>query len=215
MYLIIFGAPGVGKGVQAKMLSVNYNIPQISTGDMLRQAVKDETELGVKAKSIMKQGRLVPDDLMINIIKERILKPDCVNGFILDGFPRTIPQAESLSKLMKQMRLPAFICIEICVPDNVIIKRITSRKVCEHCHKDYNPNTNPAPADNKCTDCGGKIITRHDDNEDTIKERLKVYYEQTALIKNYYENRGRFITIDGNKTVEEVYNNIIKKLNKM
>jgi len=215
MHLILFGAPGVGKGTQAKMISKEYGIPQISTGDMLREAVRQQTELGKKAEAVMARGELVPDDLILNLIKERLSRPDCQNGLILDGFPRTIPQAEGLSRLMQQMQLPHFNCIEISVPDQVVIERLSIRQVCSRCGADYNPKTNPAPADGICTICGGKIISRSDDNKETIQNRLKVYYEQTAQVKQYYQKLGRYYSVDGNKGVNEVYarlKNLLKSL---
>lgn len=206
MHLILFGAPGVGKGTQAKEISNEYGIPQISTGDMLREAVRKQTGLGIKAKAIMEAGELVPDDLMLNLIRERISQPDCKNGLILDGFPRTIAQADGLRHLMQEMHLPYFTCIEISVPDEIVIKRLTMRQVCNKCGADYNPKTNPAPEDGKCTVCGGEIISRSDDNEATIRKRLDVYYDQTAQVKHYYEEKGNFYSIEGNRSVEEVYN---------
>lgn len=205
MHLILFGAPGVGKGTQAKMISKEYGIPQISTGDMLREAVKKQTDLGIKAKAIMEAGELVPDDLILNLIRERFNQPDCKKGLILDGFPRTIAQAEGLDKLMDEMHMPSFTCIEISVPDEVIIARLSIRQVCSSCGADYNPKTNPAPADGKCTLCGGKIISRSDDKEATIRKRLKVYYEQTEQVKHFYEKSGHFYIIEGNQSVEQVY----------
>ena len=205
MHLILFGAPGVGKGTQAKNISKEYGIPQISTGDMLREAVREQTELGKKAGSIMNRGDLVPDELMLGLIQERISRPDCSNGLILDGFPRTIPQAEELSKLMTQLELPAFTCIEITVPDENIIRRLTSRMACQDCGTDYSSAINPAPADMQCTKCGGKIITRKDDNEETIRKRLNVYQEQTSHVKHFYEEKGKFFSIDGHREVSLVY----------
>ena len=212
MHLILFGAPGAGKGTQAKLISKEYGIPQISTGDMLREAVRLQTDLGKKAESIMAAGQLVPDDLMLKLIEERITKPDCSNGFILDGFPRTIPQAEALSQLMKRLNLPPFTCLEISVPEDVLIKRLSSRKTCSQCGADYNPATNPAPADMICPVCGGKIITRSDDNEETVKNRLNVFKQQTGPVKDYYAKAGNFFSVDGNKSVEEVFAAIKKIL---
>lgn len=208
MYLILFGAPGVGKGTQAKKISKDYGIPQISTGDMLREAVREKTELGKKAEAIMNRGELVPDDLMLNLIRERISKPDCVHGLILDGFPRTTPQAQELSKLMQEMRLPTFTCIEITVPNEKIINRLTSRMTCSSCGKDYNPAFGQVPDDMKCTKCGGAIITRSDDNKETIQKRLNVYNEQTSQVKYFYKDNGHFFTVDGDRDVAEVYTSI-------
>jgi adenylate kinase len=208
MYLILFGAPGVGKGTQAKLISEKFNIPQISTGDMLRNAVKNQTELGKKAGEIMTRGELVPDDLILKMIKERFNRDDCKNGFILDGFPRTIPQAEGLDKLMQELNLPAFRCIEIAVPDAEIIARLVSRRLCKSCGKDYNLISNPPPDDLKCLNCGGDIIQRKDDNKETISNRLQVYNEQTAPVKEYYQSKGSFFTVDGRNAINEVQEEI-------
>lgn len=212
MYLILFGAPGVGKGTQAKLVSQKFGIPQISTGDMLREAVKNQTELGKKAGEIMSRGELVPDDLILNMIKERFGRDDCKNGFILDGFPRTLPQAEGLDKLMKELGLPEFKCVEITVPDGDIIARLVSRRLCSKCGTDYNLNTNPPPNDNKCLKCGGDIIQRKDDNEETISNRLNVYNQQTAPLKEFYQKKGQFFSVDGRNSVEEVQNEVISVL---
>jgi len=212
MHLILFGAPGVGKGTQAKLISQEFHIPQISTGDMLREAVRKQSDLGKKAQNIMEKGELVPDDVMLGIIRERVSQEDCANGFILDGFPRTEKQAEQLDALAKEMHLPPFICIEIEVPDEAIIKRLTSRKTCSQCGADFNPLTNPAPPDNICPICGGKIITRTDDNETTIRKRLDVYKQQTAPVKHFYEAHNHFYSIDGDQHVQEVYADIKKIL---
>ena len=215
MYLILFGAPGVGKGTQAKMISNNYKIPQISTGDMLREAVRNEGDFGKLAQSFMDKGSLVPDELILKIIKQRILSPDCSQGFILDGFPRTIAQAKGLAELMQEMLLPPFTLVEIYVSNEAILARLLGRKTCSKCGADYNELTNPAPVDNVCTNCGGAIKTRDDDNEETIQNRLKVYREQTAPVKEFYTKRGNFINIDGNKSVEQVYFSIINELNQI
>lgn len=208
MYLILFGAPGVGKGTQAKLVSERFKIPQISTGDMLRAAVKNQTELGQKAGAIISRGELVPDDLILEMIRERFVMDDCKNGFILDGFPRTINQAEGLDGLMHELKLPDFKCIEISVPDNDIISRLVSRRLCSNCGTDYNLITNPPPQDMKCTKCGGNIIQRKDDNEETISNRLKVYNEQTAPLKDFYKNKSMFFTVDGKKPINEVQTEI-------
>ena len=208
MYIILFGAPGVGKGTQAKLISHKYKIPQISTGDMLREAIRKGTELGKKAEAIIARGELVSDDIMLGLINERISQPDCKNGFILDGFPRTFAQAEGLDQLFKEKQLPSPICIEIVVPENVIIKRLTSRRICEGCGAIFDPVVNPIPADLKCPKCGGRIVQREDDNEATIHKRLQVYHEQTAPVRNYYQNLNKFYTIDGNRSVDEVFKEI-------
>ncbi len=208
MYIILFGAPGVGKGTQAKLISRKYKIPQISTGDMLREAIRQGTELGKQAEAIIAKGELVSDDIMLGLINERISQPDCKNGFILDGFPRTIAQAKGLDQLFKEKNLPSPICIEITVPENVIITRLTARRICEQCGTIYDPVTNPVPENNICPKCGGRIVKREDDNEETIHKRLQVYHEQTAPVRDYYRQLSTFYSIDGNRSVEEVFNEI-------
>lgn len=204
MYLILFGAPGVGKGTQAKMISVKKNIAHISTGDMLREAVKNQTELGKQASEIMSQGKLVPDNIILGLIEDRITLKDCENGFILDGFPRTIKQAEELDKLMEKLELPDFKCIEITVADQEIITRLTSRRLCSSCGADYNLVTNPPPENMVCPKCEGKIIQRKDDNEKTIKNRLDVYQKQTSPLRDYYKKKGEFYSIDGSQGIDQV-----------
>ena len=212
MYLILFGAPGVGKGTQAKLISKNFHIPQISTGDMLRDAVREKTALGNKANLLMNQGKLVPDEIMLALIKERISKPDCENGFILDGFPRTIAQAEGLDELFAGLGLSHITCIEIGVPEEEIIRRLVSRRICEKCGTDYNLITNPPPEDMVCVKCGGPVIQRKDDNEETIGKRLTVYLSQTAPLRDYYRKKGDFYSVDGLKSIEGVRTDIFKIL---
>ena len=214
MYLILFGSPGVGKGTQSKIISKKYNIPQISTGDMLREAVRKETELGIKVKSLIERGELVPDDLMLILIKKRITEPDCANGLILDGFPRTIPQAEGLSGLMAKLNLPHFNCIEIVVPEEIILERILGRRTCEKCGTDFNQRVNPEPGNHICPKCGGNITNRQDDKEETVKKRLRIYHEQTEVVKDYYQSKGNFFTVNGNRDLEEVNSDIVSILQK-
>lgn len=204
MYLILFGAPGVGKGTQAKLVSKNFHIPQISTGDMLRDAVKAETALGKKANLLMNEGKLVPDEIMLALIRERIAKKDCNPGFILDGFPRTIAQAVGLDQLFTDLGLSHITCIEISVPDEEIIRRLVSRRLCEKCGTDYNLITNPPPPDMTCAKCGGAIIQRKDDNEETISKRLSVYLSQTAPLREYYQKKKNFYSVDGLQSIEKV-----------
>ena len=212
MHLILLGAPGVGKGTQAKLISKHFNIPQISTGDMLRDAVQNETALGKKASLLMNQGQLVPDNIMLELIKQRIAQDDCNSGFILDGFPRTIAQAEGLDILFSSLQLPDLTCIEINVPDEEIINRLVSRRLCTQCGKDYNLITNPPPENMKCIVCGGDIIQRKDDNRATISNRLNVYMDLTAPLKNYYQGKGAFYSVNGLRSVEEVRHDIFKIL---
>jgi adenylate kinase len=215
MYLILFGAPGVGKGTQAKLICEKYNIPQISTGDMLRDAVRKKTELGKKAEKIMSSGELLPDEIILNLIRNRISDKDCKNGFLLDGFPRTIVQAEELDDLMKNLNLPPLICIEIMVPDEEIINRLINRRQCHHCGTDYNLLSNPPPANMICPKCGGEIFHRKDDNIITISNRLHVYHEQTEPLTKYYRDKNHFYSIEGTGNIEDIYKKINQILEKL
>jgi len=208
MYLILFGAPGVGKGTQSKLIQVKYQIPQISTGDMLRESIRNETELGLTVKSVLERGELVPDKTMIDIIRERISRPDCAHGFILDGFPRTLEQATSLSQLMEKMNLPSFLCVEIRVPDDIIITRLSMRRTCDSCGKDYNPLITPLPENGICEKCGGHISSRQDDQAEIIKNRLKVYRDLTEKVKHYYDELGMLKVVDGDRDVDQVFGDI-------
>lgn len=215
MYLILLGGPGVGKGTQAKLICKKYNIPQISTGEMLRDAVRNKTELGKKAEKIMTAGELVPDDIILNLIRERIAMPDSKNGFILDGFPRTIVQAEELDDLMAELKLPPLVCIEIVVSDEEIISRLINRRLCNQCGTDYNLITNPPPDNLKCPRCGGNIFQRKDDNEHTISNRLQVYHKQTKPLIDYYMNKKHFYSIDGTGNIDEIHKNICDIIDKL
>ncbi|NOX36517.1 MAG: adenylate kinase [Calditrichaeota bacterium] len=212
MYIILLGAPGAGKGTQAKRIMEQYRIPQISTGDILRAEVQAQTELGKLVKSIMDQGKLVSDDIMIKIIEKRIQQPDCQNGFILDGFPRTIPQAEALEALIQKLNSGKLKVIEISVPDDEIIKRISNRRVCRNCGKDYNLLFNPPPPDNKCEVCGGEIIQRSDDAEETVRKRLTEYRNKTAALVEYYEKKNRLYRVNGMQSIDRVFEDIQKIL---
>lgn len=214
MRLIFLGAPGTGKGTQASVLAEKYNIPQISTGDILRKAVAEGTELGKKAKSIMDSGGLVSDDIIIGLIEERLSQPDAQSGYILDGFPRTIKQAEELDNLLPEDKaIDAVIYFD--VPAEEIVDRLTSRRTCSVCGKNYNMKTDPPPPDNKCRVCGGEIIQRDDDKEETVRNRLSVYNEKTAPLVEYYEKQKKLYRIDGSKEVEEVRKDIIDLYEKL
>ena len=202
MRTIFLGAPGTGKGTQASVLASKYNIPQISTGDILRQAVKDGTEIGKKAKAIMESGGLVSDDIIIALIKERLAQADCQKGYILDGFPRTVPQAESLDKILEETA-PIVGVIYFDVSEQEIITRLTSRRTCSQCGINYNMISDPPPA-NGCKECGGNVIQRDDDKEATVRNRLVVYNEKTAPLIDFYKAQGKLINIDGALGVEKV-----------
>lgn len=209
MNIIFLGAPGAGKGTQAEKVAKNFKIPTISTGDIIRQALKSGSEMGLKAKEYTDKGLLVPDEIVIDIVKDRIAKDDCKNGFILDGFPRTIPQAEALKD--SGVNIDAVVDIE--VDDEIIYNRMSGRRVCSHCGKTYNVNLNVKPQkEGICDACGGALIQRADDKLETVKERLKVYYDQTHVLKDYYEKLGKLHVVNGAQDVESIYKEIVKTL---
>ena len=199
MNLMLFGAPGAGKGTQAKFLIEKYDIPQISTGDILRAAIADKTEMGMEAKKFMDDGQLVPDSTIIGIIKDRLAQDDCKKGFILDGFPRTLPQAEALNALMNDMGISLDKVISLNVPDELIVERITGRRTSKVTGKIYHMTFNP-PVDEKEED----LIQRADDTEETVTKRLSAYHEQTAPLIDFYTNMGVIVELDGTKDVSEV-----------
>lgn len=192
MKLIFLGAPGAGKGTQAEIISKELNIPTISTGDMIREALKNGTEMGLKAKSYMESGALVPDEVVIGIVKERLSKDDCKNGFILDGFPRTIPQAEALDSMGVEIDL----VIDLEVSDDIIINRMSGRRVCEKCGKTYHTINKLSKIEGVCDVCTGALIQRKDDHIDTVKTRLETYHKETEPLKDYYEAQGKLKLID-------------------
>ena len=199
MNLILLGAPGAGKGTQAAVISERLNIPQISTGNIIREALRSGTEMGLKAKSFMDAGKLVPDEVVIGIIKDRLQADDCKEGFILDGFPRTIPQAEALD----EMGVVINKVIDIEVPDEVIINRLSGRRVCEKCGRPYHTESLKPKVDGICDDCTGALIQRKDDQIDTIKNRLEIYHSETEPLKGYYEAQDKLAVIDGQGSVDE------------
>ncbi len=199
MNLILLGAPGAGKGTQAEAISEALNIPQISTGNMLREAVKNGTEYGLKAKAVMEAGGLVSDDIVIGILKDRIAQDDAKNGFILDGFPRTVPQAEALDKM--GVRIDKV--VEIYVPDETIKERVSGRRVCEGCGASYHVQYKPSKVEGVCDKCGAKTVIRKDDQPETVISRLATYHEQTEPIKAYYEQQGKLETVIGQEEVAD------------
>ncbi|MEM1537877.1 MAG: adenylate kinase [Candidatus Nezhaarchaeales archaeon] len=208
MRIILLGCPGSGKGTQAAKLSKELNVPHISTGDILREAVKLGTELGRFAKSYMNRGLLVPDDVIVGIIKERLKQPDTNKGFILDGFPRTLAQAEALNSLSIQIDA----VIDIQVDDEEVIRRLSNRRTCKNCGAVYHLIFNPSKKPGVCDKCGGPLYQRDDDKEETIRNRLSVYKRQTKPLLNYYQSKGLLKRVNGNLTIDEVYNNIKKAL---
>lgn len=204
MNIILFGAPGVGKGTQAKILAGFLNIPHISTGDILRQAIKESTELGIKAQQFMNAGNLVPDEVMIGIVREGLTKPEFKNGFILDGFPRTVPQAEELSKIFKLLNFDLPKVLNIKVDEKQIIERLSDRFSCKNCSKVFSHKLDKININDKCTNCGGELIQREDDKAETVERRLQVYRELTEPVQSYYHNQNLLFNVDGSGEIDEV-----------
>lgn len=199
MNLILLGAPGAGKGTQAEVICDRLSIPAISTGNIIREALKNETELGLKAKKFINEGLLVPDEVVIAIIQERLKEDDCKNGFILDGFPRTVPQAEALDK----MGVVIDKVVDIEVADSKICERLSGRRVCKDCSASYHTLYKPSKDGETCDKCGGELICRKDDHPDTVLERLRVYHEQTEPLISFYKSRGKLVVIEGQEEVED------------
>ena len=204
MNVILLGAPGAGKGTQAVRIAAAMNIPHISTGDIFRKNIKEKTPVGLKAKSYIDRGQLVPDEVVVEIVQQRIDEDDCKNGFLLDGFPRTIAQAEALDRLTNIDNV-----INLEVDLDKLVDRITGRRVCEKCGESYHVSTKK---DDICEKCGGKLIQRADDTEETVKSRLNVYKNETAPLINFYKNQGVLKNVDGMKSIEEVFDEISKAL---
>ena len=211
MKIIFIGPPGSGKGTQAKRLAGRFAIPHISTGDMLREAVSDGTELGQKAAPIMASGGLVSDDLMIGIINERLAKPDAERGFILDGFPRTIVQAEKLDAIVGNGTEPLRV-LQLLVPDDAIVRRITQRRTCAQCGAIYHLENNPPANDSVCDRCGAEVIARADDTEEAVRKRLESFHRQTMPVATYYKSKNILREVDGIGPVDEVFERIEKSL---
>ena len=205
MNLILLGAPGAGKGTQAELLIEKLGIPSISTGNMLREAMKKGTELGKKAKQYMDEGALVPDDLILGIVAERVSQNDCAKGFILDGVPRTLAQAEALDA--KGVRIDHVVSIE--VDDNVIEGRMTGRRVCSKCGASYHIEANPPKTEGVCDLCAGELVIRKDDAPETVRKRLEIYHESTEVLKSYYEKQGKLLLIEGNQPIETANEQIL------
>ncbi|MGB9668193.1 MAG: adenylate kinase [Thermosulfidibacteraceae bacterium] len=214
MRIIMLGAPGAGKGTQASMISEKYGILQISTGDILRAAVREGTQLGIEAKKYMDRGELVPDEIVIGIVRERIVQDDCKKGFILDGFPRTVVQAEALDRMLEELGISIDYVINIDVPEEEIIKRLSGRRTCRNCQAMYHVIFNPPKKEGVCDKCGGELYQRDDDKEETIRARLEVYKKQTAPLIEYYSKRGKLVNIDGRKGINEIFTEIVNVLEK-
>jgi adenylate kinase len=212
MGIILLGPPGAGKGTQAKKLTQAFTIPQISTGDMLRAAVKDGTALGKQAKAFMDAGGLVPDEVVIGIVKERLAAADCAKGFILDGFPRTIPQAQALDRVTKELGKEIRFVLSLEVDQNDLMERLCGRRTCTGCGAMYHVKFNPPKAAGKCDKCGGGLIQRDDDKEETIMNRLANYNKATAPLLDYYKNTGKIRSVVASGEIDAIYNSIVKIL---
>lgn len=214
MNVVLLGPPGVGKGTQATALIKAFGIPHISTGDMFREAIKQETELGIKVKAFLDTGQLVPDDLTIGIVKERLAKEDCVAGFLLDGFPRTVYQAEMLSQILKHSDRCLDAVINIEAPKEILLNRIVGRRICSQCGTGYHIEYNAPKIKDQCDECGGELYQRSDDNEDAVASRLEVYSQENGPLVEYYTHQGVLISINGNQEVDKVSREIYQKMEK-
>ena len=211
MNLFLLGAPGAGKGTQAELLMQHLSIPSISTGNMLREAMANGSELGKQVKQAMEEGKLVSDDLVLSLVAERTAQPDCANGFILDGVPRTLAQAEALDA--KGVRIDYVVSIEI--DDAVIEGRMTGRRVCTKCGATYHVTVNPPKTPGICDHCGSEVVIRKDDAAETVRNRLKVYHESTEVLKDYYASKNKLRLVEGNQPIEDAYHDILRVLGEM
>ena len=209
MKIIMLDAPGAGKGTQAKKIAAKYDIPHISTGDIFRANIKNGTELGKKAKTYMDQGLLVPDELVVDLVVDRVNQEDCKNGYVLDGFPRTIPQAEALDKALTELGQKVDYAIDVDVPDENIVRRMGGRRACVGCGATYHLEYAPTKVEGVCDVCGKELILRDDDKPETVKKRLGVYHEQTQPLIDYYTNAGILKTVDGTIDINDVFQAIV------
>lgn len=209
MKIVMLGAPGAGKGTQAKRLAAKYGIPHISTGDIFRANIKNGTELGMKAKVYMDQGLLVPDELVVDLVIDRFKEPDCEKGYVLDGFPRTIPQAKALDEALAKNNDGLEYAIDVDVPDEKIIRRMSGRRACIGCGATYHVVTIPPKKDGICDTCGAELVLREDDKPETVEKRLKVYHEQTQPLIDYYQGKGILRSVDGTRDMEEIFMDIV------
>ena len=212
MKIIMLGAPGAGKGTQAKKIAAKYGIPHISTGDIFRANIKNGTELGKKAKTYMDQGLLVPDELVVDLVVDRVNQDDCENGYVLDGFPRTIPQAEALTEALEKMGQKVDFAIDVNVPDENIVKRMGGRRACVTCGATYHMVYAPTKKEGICDTCGGELILRDDDKPETVQKRLDVYHDQTQPLIDYYTSQGILRTVDGTVDIDDVFRAITEFL---
>ncbi len=212
MKIIMLGAPGAGKGTQAKRIAEKYGVPHISTGDIFRMNIKNGTELGEKAKTYMDKGMLVPDELVVDLVVDRVAKDDAKNGYVLDGFPRTIPQAEALDKALEAIDEKVDYAVNVEVPDENIVNRMAGRRACVSCGATYHLVHIPTKLEGICDTCGSELILREDDKPETVKKRLEIYHEQTQPLIEYYTKKNILVEVDGTKDMAEVFNAIVKVL---
>ena len=213
MKIIMLGAPGAGKGTQAQMIADKFNIPHISTGDIFRANIKNGTELGKKAKEFMDKGLLVPDELTVQLLLDRVANDDCKNGYVLDGFPRTIPQADVLDAELTKLGDKVDFAVNVDVPDENIVRRMSGRRACLKCGATYHIEHIPPKKEGICDKCGSELVQREDDKPETVQNRLSVYHEQTQPLIDYYDKKNILKTVDGTKDMQEVFNEIVKILN--
>jgi adenylate kinase len=212
MKVVMLGAPGAGKGTQAKKIASDYDIPHISTGDIFRENIKNSTPLGEKAKGYMDQGLLVPDELVLELIVDRFDAPDCVDGYVLDGFPRTIPQAKALDEALDNKNDKIEFAIDVDVPDEVIVSRMAGRRACLNCGRTYHVDTLRPKVEGSCDYCSTQLVLRDDDKPETVKKRLQVYHEQTQPLLDYYKEKGILYSVDGTGNIDNIYNEITNVL---
>lgn len=214
MHMLIMGPPGAGKGTQAANLVKKFEIPHISTGDMFRAAIKEGTELGKKAKACMDAGNLVPDEITIGIVRERLSKDDCKKGFILDGFPRTVEQADALNGILQEVGLKLKSVLNVSVPAADLVERAVGRRICKSCGATYHIKFNPVKQEGVCDACGGPLFQRADDTEETMKNRLSVYESNTRPLIEYYQKAGLYVEVDGRQDINKVFDDIVEVLTK-
>lgn len=212
MRLILLGPPGAGKGTQAVSISEKYKIPHISTGDIFRYNIKNQTDLGKKAKTYMDQGLLVPDEVVVEIVEDRLKEPDCKEGFLLDGFPRTVNQAKSLEVVLDNMNTELDKVVNIEVDKDILIRRAVGRRICRNCGATYHIEFNPPKKPGICDKCGGELYQRDDDNEKTVAKRIEVYLDETQPLIDFYQERNKLVTVDGNKEISAVFEEIVQAL---
>ena len=212
MRIILLGPPGAGKGTQAAGIVNKYNIPHISTGDIFRKNIKEETELGKKAKEYMDKGLLVPDELTVGLVTSRISEPDCANGFMLDGFPRNVSQAKHLDVFLKETNIKLDNVINIEVDKNILVERAVGRRICKSCGATYHVEFNPPKTEGVCNVCGGELYQRQDDTEETVSKRIQVYLDETKPLADYYANEGIISNINGQQSIDEVFEDIVNAL---